>query len=325
MKDHVVDRPPKSSWKGATFERRSKWLENLLIKHPKFKKGIEAISEKIATAKLTGRGTGVFLMGASGSGKSTFISYLAEIHGVLEEPYPDDRTLCPVVRMKIPKVCNQKQLMVEFLEAIGDPFPDQGSYTKLKKRVIKLFAECRVRLVLVDDLQDVPARRSKKGIEEIASCFRDLIDETSAVFVLCGTENAQVVIDGEVQLRRRTPCRLYLRYFDINEQARKPEFKKLMLELDEWVPLAEQSCISEPAVMERMFVASNGILQYLVELVNLAWPIAMKAGRERIVVEDLAAAFQKLWGDVSSETNPFVLTNNIRQLTLKGEPFYEWK
>jgi hypothetical protein len=118
---------------------------------------------------------------------------------------------------------------------------------------------------------------------------------------------------------------LYLRYFDINEQARKPEFKKLMLELDEWIPLAEHSCIVEPEVMERMFVASNGILQYLVALVNYAWPIAVKAGRERIVVDDLAIAFEKLWGDVSPEINPFVLTNKVRQLKRKGEPFYGWK
>lgn len=325
MTDQKIFRPSKETWRGASFEVRCKWRESLLIKHPKFRKSLETITEKIEHAQQTGKGAGVFLMGAPGTGKSTLISYLEAVHSKLPEPYPDDRTLCPVVKLKIPRVCNQKQLMVEFLEAIGDPFPDQGSYTQLKKRVIRLFNECRVRLVLVDDLQDVPARRSTKGIEEIASCFRDLIDETSAVFLLCGTEKARIVIDGEVQLRRRTPCRLYLRYFGFEEQARKQDFKRLMVELDEWMPLAEPSCITESIVIERMFFASNGILQYLVELMDLAWPIAVKAERESVCIEDLAIAFQKLWGDVSAEINPFVITNRPHKLIGEGEPFYGWE
>ncbi len=321
----TANKAEKSSWRGASNEERCRWMDDLVIVHPKFKKGIDTLSEKIESAQKTGRGAGVFLMGAAGSGKSTFIKYLENLHGELPDPLPLDKTLCPVVKFKIPKVCNQKQLMVEILRAMQDLIPDKGNYTELKIRVVKLFSECKVRLVLVDDLQDVPALRKNKGIQEIASCFRDLIDQTSAVFLMCGTEAAQVVIDGEVQLRRRVPCRLFLRYFDIKEDAQKPDFVRLMHELEKRIPLAEKSCITDPAVMERMFLATNGMLQYLIELIDLSWPIAKKADREHIVAEDLALAFGKLWGDVSYTSNPFDMTKKPRELTKEGEPFYDWK
>lgn len=316
--------PEKAQWRGASSPQRQAWANQVFIRHPRLNRAIKTISERAARCQQVGRGDGIFIRGEPGTGKTRLIRYLNQLYRVRPEDERDDRTLRPFVSVRVPDPCTRKRVIVEVLRSIGVPDPNSGSYHESMARAKVLIHECQVQVVTIDDLQDVPARRSARGILDIGLCFRDLIDDTSALYVFCGTKDAQIVIDGDTQLRRRVPCRLALEYFDLEARERRPEFKRLMLELDRWLPLAEESCITSSTSMERMFFASGGIVQYMIELLDHAWPRAVADGRERIEETDLQNAYGSLFGDASS-TNPFSAGAVLRPLSQPGEVFHGWR
>lgn len=315
---------PKAQWRDATSAQRRAWASQVFIRHPRLSRAIETISDRAARCQETGRGDGIFIRGAPGTGKTRLLRYLSQRFRVSPGEEPDDRTLRPLISLRVPDPCTRKRVIVEVLRAIGVQDPDAGSYHESMARAKVLIRECQVQVVTVDDLQDVPARRTQRGILDIGLCFRDLIDDTKALYVFCGTKDAQVVIDGDTQLRRRVPCRLALEYFDLEARERRPEFKRLMVELDRWLPLAEESCITASPSMERMFFASGGIVQYMIELLDLAWPLAIAEGRESINDEDLRRAYESLFGEAST-LNPFSTSGPHRPLTQPGEVFHGWR
>lgn len=313
---------PKNSWKDAPRSKRCQWVKNIFIKHPKMFNAITAIYRKEERCRLTGQGDGIFILGQPGSGKTRLIKHLYDSYEILPEDQSSDVTLRPVISVKIPDTCTRKQVMIEIHEALGSD--THGNFHELMKRAITLFKSCVVQIVLIDDLQDIPARRSLRGVHDIAICIRELIDSTNALFVLCGNKDALVVLDSDLQLRKRIPFRLSLHYFDLSNAVHRPEFVRLMHVLDTWIPLAQESCITNPSVIDRMFFASGGIFQYIIQILDLAWPIALDNQRESICISDLEEAFVLLYGEVGSFINPFSSNFEKRILNKIGEPFHEW-
>jgi Cdc6-like AAA superfamily ATPase len=314
--------PAKNSWKNSPLELRHQWFRNAFIKHPKVSAALKAIAMKIERCILTGQGDGIFILGEPGSGKTRLIRYICESYEIPPEKQTSEVTIRPVVTVKIPDTCTRKQVMVEILDGLGAD--TKGSFHDLMKRAITLFRACSVRLVLIDDLQDIPARRSLRGVHDIAICIRDLIDNTNALFVLCGNKDALVVLDSDLQLRKRIPFRLSLHYFNLNKEIHKKEFVKLLDEMEKWLPLCEKSCITDSIVMEQIYLASGGIFQYIIKILDHAWPIALENKREHIISLDLKNAFELIFGEISNEVNPFSTSGVLRLLNQKGEPFHGW-
>jgi len=321
MTEHTP--PSKERWRGAKIEVRQAWRRDISIIHPRVKKAIDAVSEKIEHCQRTGKGDGAFVQGETGSGKTWLVDYLVDKYSQLEVELPD-RTLHPVISFKVPELCNPKQFCVAVLRALNDPWAEKGTQKTLKRRVTTLLRESQVKLILLDDLQDIPLRRSTRGIESVACVIRDMIDACNAVFVMLGNRDAAVVLNHYSQIKKRAPFRVQLKYFNLIEKSRIPEFKALMHQLDEWLPLAEPSCITTSQIAGRIFCATHGVLQFILDLLDWAWPIAAKGGRESLEMEDLAIAFGKLYGDIAESVNPFSPDFSIRLLTQPGEPFHGW-
>lgn len=316
--------PCKDLWRGASRPTRQKWFKNALIIHPRFRKAIEITDMKLQRCKDADVGDAFFIEGETGSGKTWLIDFFCR-----RSPFANkeltERSIRPVIRLKVPGVCTPKQFCVDMLKCLEDPLPEKGTYTQLKARVIALFRECQVQLVLLDDLQDIPLKRSARGVENIVSCIRDFIDETCALFVMLGNRTAAVVLDSNSQLRKRAAYRLQLKYFDLREVSRLAEFKKLMSQLDSWLPLAESSCITDGLIMGRIFCATNGIFQFIIQLLDYSWPEAVKDGRETLIISDLYTGFANLYGDVADTLNPFSQSFTPRSLDKPGEPFFAWQ
>src|SRR5207253_7583434 len=85
------------------------------------------------------------------------------------------------------------------------------------------------------------------------------------------------------------------------------EFRKLLMQLDHLLPLNELSHLANRETAWRCFVASRGVISYLMALVRRATYLALTQGCEHVDHEILAIAFsQRLAGRRRHISNPFV-------------------
>jgi glutathione S-transferase len=133
-----------------------------------------------------------------------------------------------------------------------------------------LVEKCGVKLLAVDNFQDVPERRSRGAVRIVGNWFRDLIDETVIVFLALGTEQAKKVRFSNDQVRRRIVTVMHIPYFDSKTDPDLIEWLTLLKKLDARLPMAEPSNLDEPRLAAILLLASNGILDYLLKLLKRA-------------------------------------------------------
>lgn len=311
----------KLAWHGISLDTRAKFLTTVFWVSTDDTKGVEdALTDCLEQVALYQLSEGMLVIGESGSGKTWLCKMLAR-------KYPDkeleDRTLRPFVVMKVPHPCSKPGLTTALLEALKDPEPTQGTQRKRFERAIGLFSDCAVRILAVDNFHDIPERRDKHGVRLVGNWFRDLIEEhVKVVFLPLGTKDAQEVRISNNQVRRRVPTVKRLDYFTLTTTDGQRRWVKLLFEIDLALPLAEFSDLAKAPLNSRLFIASNGVFDYLMKLIRRAIPIAVKAGRERIELCDLHVAYRSMHGDVEEASNPFSDKFVQRELTQIDDPFY---
>ena len=182
--------------------------------------------------------------------------------------------------------------------------------------------ECKARFLVVDNFHDVPERRDVGGVRVIGNWFRDIGDDAKIVLVLLGTKEAEDVTLFNDQVKRRVMTKRHLRYFGIDTPAERKQWIRLLHEIDMELPLAETSNLTSKDIAGRIYVATNGIFDYLSKLLIAALKLAVRDGREHLTLGDLCDAYSKCHGDVPDGSNPFGKDFRIRRLDQIDEPFF---
>lgn len=312
--------PDKSFWRNKSIEERQRWTDHFYINHPDIKAIFSDFLQKLEHCGRSGRYAGMLIIGPSGSGKTTLTRKMMAVANDLYGKTELERTICPVIQFAIPDPCTPLEFSVAILRALGDPNP-RGRKNKAStiEAAERFLSECDVRLILLDNFQDIPARRAARGIELVGARLRELIDSSAALWVFLGTSEALKVVNSDPQLVKRISYKAHLRYFDIKEGAKT--FLMLLQKVDMWLPLAEASCVSDARHAGLIYLATEGIFERLVQLVDSGWFLALKAGRETMLLEDLEAAFRFVHGPQPSATNPFHPEFVTHRLVAKGDPF----
>jgi len=185
----------------------------------------------------------------------------------------------------------KRSIAVELLRSIQ---PTAGTTQKdesLESRIHTLLTHIGTRVIVIDNVHDITARRRTGGIKEIGDWIRDLIDDSKILVVLLGAPSAAEIIQRNPQLRRRTSRQVKMDYFKINTPKRFLDFQEFLKRLDAELPLA---CTTEVTseITKRIYFATNGIFDYVFSLFSRAVGIAVAAGRDQWNQEDLAKGFQ---------------------------------
>jgi hypothetical protein len=276
---------------------------------------------KVERCSATKKLQAMLVIGAPGSGKTKLAKAL---QAIVDENYgraEEERTVVPSIFFEAPDPCTPPEISITILEALGDPFPRKRKRGELMKRTAEMIEKCEVKLIIMDNLQDVPARRARRGVEQVGVRIRALMDRTKCLWMFFGTEDAKLVVDADDQLIKRIPYRANLEYFGIGTLGASKLLKRLLIEVDKWLPMAETSCIASAEMAWRIYLASDGIFQRLTDLFDSAWELAANAGRERIDQDDLAEAFDHVHGPRDPSQNPFRPEFVKRRLNGKDEPF----
>lgn len=312
----------KSYWQGKSVLERQNWTEDFFVVHPNVQQIVADFEKRIEYCRRSKMHSTMLIIGGSGSGKTTVAHRLHAIATQLYGHSDDEKTICPVIQFAVPDPCTPYEFSVAVLTALGDLSPrGRKNRSETKIAAEKLLRECEVRLILLDNFQDIPARRATRGIELVGTRLRDLVDSSAALWVFLGTSEALKVVHRDTQLIKRISYRACLNYFGIETKREKAIFVMLLKKVDEWLPLAESSCLVDPKLRGRFYCATEGIFDRLVQLIDRGWLEAVTAGRETMELSDLAAAYVYVHGPQPNEKNPFHPDFNTRALRAEGEPF----
>lgn len=297
----------------------------MFISHPKAAQALSSILDRVERTSVTSASTGVFIVGETGSGKTRLGQHVRDLvasRSTHENPNADH---VPVVLVKCPEVSSRKQLAIQILSAMGADFSKKHTFADLMRQLEALAEPVGLRVIIIDDLQDLLRGRTRQGVQETALALRDIFDHLRLTLVLLGTPESVIVVNDNLQLRKRIPYRLSLPYFDLANPKEVQNFKKLIHEVERWLPLAEPSNLVSAEVLVRLLKATNGIFQYLLDLLDQAIVVACREGRESIELEHLRQAFDWVYGTTVANANPFASeSNQLRQLDRPGEPFHAW-
>lgn len=314
--------PEKQYWLNKDFGSRQEWAVDFYINHPDAKRILGDFLLKLAHCVRANTHSAMLIVGEPGSGKTKLAARMKQIATDLYGREEEDKTICPVIQFAVPNPCTPYEISVAILTALNDPNPrGRKKVAQTMEAAELLLKECEVRLVLLDNFHDIPARRATRGIELVGARLRELIDSSVALWVFLGTKDSLRVVNSDTQLIKRVAYRAPLGYFDIASKSNGMTFATVLAKTDEWLPLAEPSCICEAGNRWRMYIATEGIFDRLVKLVDHGWFIACSAGRERMSLEDLEQAYPLVHGPQSEKNNPFHPSFVKRRLVDPGDPY----
>lgn len=300
---------------------RYAWFANsLFVMYPNLVRLLEIIKALYREAMEANAGVALLVIISSGGGKSHLIRLLGTL---MPRRVTPTHTVAPVVSFTVPARPTPDSMSRELLRAIGDPaWNCKPKDETLLERAVRLLRSVEAHIVCVDNVQDIPEHRGRRGLRVVGNWIRDLWDRSNCLILLLGTPAAKEVVWSNEQLRRRNPARVEIPYFEFSTKADIACFKRFLQRVDEALPLAELCGLERYA--GPMFWGSYGVAAYIFGILEKAIRRAVEDGRETLALDDLRVAWRDYMLDSATSGNPFDDTGPKRPLDQFAEPFFNW-
>lgn len=298
----AVARRPYAEWIRIDYPRRTAILAEIAACHERQPYAAEP--------------AGLLLVGPTGAGKTSITEEYAR-------RYPATRQAgtwqVPVLATRTPSPARISTLSTALLDGLGDPRSDQGSIGDKTRRLGHYLRDCGTQLLILDELQNFVDRQSDRVLLEVNTWLKDLVKESGVACVLVGLQDrAEPVVDTDGQLARLFADPLVLAPFgwSWSDTPEAQEFCRFLRLLEAALPLREPSYLSRLDLAWRCWVASTGIVGYLMKLIRGATDLALLSQQESLSLDVLAHSYSRhMAGDRRGIANPF----------LGDPPPQEWK
>ena len=294
-------------------------LRHRFIHSPQAVRALTRLGEIHGDSRRTSTSKGLLIQGPSGVGKSTLINeYIRSLEDA-GTPAPKKRT---VLFLEIPSSPTKKNLAAAMLTGLGDPYAEARGHSAEVKfaRVGLLLANLGVEVVVLDEAQHL-VDYHRNGAYEAADWIKSLMNETSITFVLVGLKHTEGLLANE-QLRRRFSATVDYDRFTFT-RGTSGQFVMLLGAIAGELPVKTVS-FSEPEMANRFYMASYGLIDYLIKIVDRAVWLVQSRSLEGINLPVLAEAFEdEVWSNATEERNPFRPGFNFKPLNGHHEPFEE--
>lgn len=312
----------RARWKDVDIEIRLSDFQGCLVYHPDLTDLIEEIRHRIEIRKLTKKGHGIRVIAGSDRGKSTTINLLQKL---IPPQITDTRTKYPLLTFDIAGNCSPKGIYDSLRKALDVPVARCKTESKYRENILLLMDEehADVQILAIDNIQDIPERWAKKGINVVGNVIRDIAEEIGLILLLFGTKEIELIVENNGQLRRRAPAKMELCAHDISTVDGMRKALRLVKEFEAHLPLAEESGVAESRSGKALVCATDGGPGAMKSLLAIALVNCVKAGREKLINEDLKIAYSRLYAGFG-DCNPFDEEfAPWRRLNRPGEPHYD--
>lgn len=298
---------------------RLKEVEQILIPHRQFKAVVERLQHVIDLSRHGAEPRHTLLVGESGTGKTWVARY---IRSVLPESENDGIHTKPVLVVGTPTAPTLKSLAQAILVALGDPLASLGNAEVKRLRALALIRQCRVQMLIVDELQHFLDHGYHSSPQSVADWLKSFVEDARIPCLLMGLPRSTAILSVNEQLRRRFSARIELLPFSIERENEEIEFRTILNALDEMLPCQRRSGLAESETARRIYMATNGLIGYIRRLTTGAFELMVAANQPCIDRSLLQHAFaQEIWSGGQHELNPFHPKFSFRRLDRPGEPF----
>lgn len=261
----------------------------------------------------------IMLIGESGVGKSTVLQHFAGLHPRIEH---EEYTEVPVLYAKVPASCTIRKLAQCMLKAMNSPFWDKGDEGILTNHLVALLKNCKVRQVILDEVNHLVERGGEKTHHHIADWIKMLSDDTNVSFVLSGIPRSERLLQTNDQLRGRFREVISIERFSFRNDRSKKLVRRALLAFE--TLLGDLPCVSfsEEATAQSIVYATDGRLREIRRLLVRAVELSFAKTSPELTKKELSSAFTSvIFRDALDVRNPFSTAFNGVPLTKAGEPF----
>ena len=283
-------------------------VEKIFIRYPRLKALYTKIDFCRTYSKIAAEPECLLITGTQGAGKTTLIKWYAVDFTIRELP---EKRIVPILIVTVPAPATVKNLASEMLKAIGDPAADRGTISSITLRLRKFLVDCEVELIILDEFQHFDDRHSKAVLKIVSDWLKNLLNQTKVPIVLVGMPGCESVLDakGNEQLRRRFSNREQIEPFRWKGSNEIQEFRQLLKNVDEALPLLEDSHLADLTTAFLIYKATDGVINYVMKLLRRASRMAIERGVEKVDHSILAAAYEELLAkEFTHRPNPFMST-----------------
>ncbi|WAH58807.1 TniB family NTP-binding protein [Pseudomonas silvicola] len=268
-----------------------------------------------------GESTGLLLMGPSGAGKSALASRYAD--AVNAERAVTQQCL-PVVYLEMPSSPSKKNMCTALLEALGDvdhaKRRNDSSEVKFL-RAVTLIENLKTELVIMDEAQHL-IDYSRIDAYEAGDWIKSLMNKAGVSVVLVGMSRLEKLKKANSQFRRRFSATYTIKSFH-PEEENWSEFLGVIKILQKHMSVDAVDLLV-PDMVQRLYFASNGLMDYLVKVLDRALVLVWEGAFPGISLATLHQAFrEEVWLTAPSIRNPFDSSFNFLPLLGADEPFEE--
>jgi len=299
------------------FEETFSIREKRLL-HPAYNEAIRRIATLHRKGQELKQGGGLLLTGHSGIGKSTVLNFYRERFPPFDE---QDGVVIPVLYVLTPAAPSVKNLAESILQAMGDPYSAKGTSEDKTRRIYLLIKKCRVELLMIDEFQHFFDTSRHSESRSVTDWLKNLLSVAKIPVVLAGLPRSELVIRANTQLARRFSSRFCMQPFSFAEENLRIVFRGVLKGIHAVIPL---KCLPlhDANVARRIFIATNGVMDYICKLLDQAIYLGRRSRDREITLVVLSMAFRdEIWRDCPEPLNPFSEDSVLRPLTQSGEPF----
>lgn len=296
-------------------------LRHLIIEHPEFSRAVREIASLHKRWLDCGIAGALLIVGQSGCGKSTLLKYYLDRFPRVRQPR---KMRIPVLRVPTPEAPTVKSLSEAVLVALGDMAAARGSAAVKTQRIIHFIKECEVELILVDEFHHFCDSNAQER-RRVTDWLKNLLNECNKPIVLFGLPRAISALYSNEQLRRRFAAPHYYKEFGFKTDNEQVLFRGMLRHFQELTELPWALELSEPDVAMRFHFATNGLIDYVVKILD-DLVVKFEHSTERAIdYSSLQTSFRsQIWADVPAALNPFNPMATPRRLDKTNEPFSIW-
>jgi len=284
----------------------TEWMdpsERVLVKYPLFKTAVARIQACFDSYGAAAEPDCCPIVGESGGGKTTIISYFAGLHPRIDHKSGVE---IPVLLAKVPARPTVKSFAETLLYQLGDPLWGRGNTVSKSIRLRELLKRCGVRLLALDEFQHFVDARQAHIPNEVADWLKEQVEEAGLAIVVLGLQRCLEVLKQNEQLRRRFGATLRVGVFRWEDKGDRTTYRAFLQAVEEQLPEYLMPPLADLDMAFRMHYGSYGLIGYTMKIIRGAARIARSHPRRQITLRTLAQSFREhVWSERLSDLNPF--------------------
>lgn len=284
----------------GSFEQRVQFLLNdVFVKTPDVQHILWISDQLLELATLYPNPGGLRVVADSGMGKDAIIRFQLRCH----PPQVIGRQpIYPLLHVRLTQRPHAGDVLKTLLNQMQCAY-NSRPLGDLKSICLDAMDSCQVKGVIFNEANHMAsaaqsgARIGARLAGEFGDWMKEFIDDIKRPVFFFGVPGWDEVFDLGKQLGTRVP-----HHHEIHKFQYDPMFAGILKALDEAIPMPEPVGLNNPAMTQKLFVASRGIWRHLIHLLRDAMIVASKRRSPRIEESDLHWAYRLQFGP---QSNPF--------------------